>query len=137
MKIISLMLPKGSHMKKKNPEPAWPKLVQNQPKYCPKIAQKRQFQTLFCPFWRRIVHGRFRWVSMFFLDFSCRNRLVQVQKSMLKHRTHPGMTSHPTLKVDFSIQLRVKFQILINFLQQMLDSAQGIVTKSAGHDFQP
>ena len=33
------------------------------------------------------------------------------------------------------IQFLVKFQILINFLKQMLDSALDIVIKSAGYDF--
>ena len=33
------------------------------------------------------------------------------------------------------IQFLVKFQILINFLKQMLDSALDVVIKSAGYDF--
>ena len=48
---------------------------------------------------------------------------------MLKHRTHPKQYNPWHLKVDFSIQLIVKFQILINFLWQMLDFCLGCSNK--------
>ena len=55
--------------------------------------------------------------------------LIQVWKSMLMHRTHPKQYNPCHLKVDFSIQLLVKFQILINFLRQMLDFCLGCGNK--------
>ena len=45
--------------------------------------------------------GRFRSVSSDFLEFFCQNSLIQVWKSMLKHRTHPGLYKSSRLKVDF------------------------------------
>ena len=48
---------------------------------------------------------------------------------MLKHRTYPKQYNPCHLKVDFSIQLIVKFQILINFLWQMLDFCLGCSNK--------
>ena len=48
---------------------------------------------------------------------------------MLKHRTHPELYKSSRLKVDFCIQLLVKFQILIHFLRQMLDFCLGCGNK--------
>ena len=59
----------------------------------------------------------------------CQNRLIQVWKSMLKHRTHSWLYKSSRLKVDFCIQLLVKFQILIHFLWQMLDFCLGCSNK--------
>ena len=70
----------------------------------------------FSSIWRHVRRGRFRWVSIKFFNFFCQNRLIQVWKSMLKQKTHPEQYSSSHLKVDFCIQLLVKFQILINFL---------------------
>ena len=83
----------------------------------------------FLSIWSNAGHGRFRWVSSDFWEFFCQNRLIQVWKSMLKHRTHSWLYKSSRLKVDFSIQLLVKFQILINFLRQMLDFCLGCGNK--------
>ena len=83
----------------------------------------------FLSSWRHIRRGRSRWYSMTFGNFSCQNRLIQVSKSMLKHRTHSPAPKSYHLKVDFFIQLLVKFQILINFLRQMLDFCLGCGNK--------
>ena len=69
----------------------------------------------FSSIWRHFGRGRFRWYRVKFLYFFCQNRLRQVSKSMLKQKTHPEQYSTYHLKVEFSIQLLVKFQILINF----------------------
>ena len=66
---------------------------------------------------------------MKFGNFSCQNRLIQVSKSMLMHRTHSPVYKSYHLKVDFFIQLLVKFQILINFRWQMLDFCLGCGNK--------
>ena len=83
----------------------------------------------FLSSWRHIRRGRSRWYSMTFGNFSCQNRLIQVSKSMLKHRTHSPAPKSYHLKVDFFIQLLVKFQMLINFLRQMLDFCLGCGNK--------
>ena len=62
-------------------------------------------------------------------QFFWKNKLIQVWKSMLKYRTHPKQCLPYHLKVDFFIQLLVKFQILINFLRQMLDFCLGCGNK--------
>ena len=83
----------------------------------------------FLSIWSNAGHGRFRWVSSDFWEFFCQNRLIQVWKSMLKHRTHSWLYKSSRLKVDFCIQLLVKFQILIHFLWQMLDFCLGCSNK--------
>ena len=70
----------------------------------------------FSSIWRHVRRGRFRWVSIKFFNFFCQNRLIQVSKSMLKHKTHSPQNTTSRLKVDFCIQLLGKFQILIHFL---------------------
>ena len=116
MKIINPMLPTGSDMDKNSSQSL---LGQIQPKNSPKIAQKRQFQSHFCPFWSNVRRGRSRWQSTKFLNLFGQNRLIRVSKSMLKHRTHPTQYQSYHLKVDFCIHNLVKFQILINFPKEM------------------
>ena len=74
------------------------------------------FPSHFCQF--GVVKGAADlggWVRRFWFFF-CQNRLIQVSKSRLKHRTYLPHPKSSHLKVDFCIQLLVKFQILIHFL---------------------
>ena len=70
----------------------------------------------FFSIWSKKGCSRFRWDSTKILDFFCQNRLIQVSKSRLKHRIYLPHPKSSRLKVDFCIQLPVKFQILIHFL---------------------
>ena len=83
----------------------------------------------FLSIWSKKGRSRFRWVSTQILIFFCQNRLIQVSKSRLKHRTYLPHPKSSHLKVDFCIQLLVKFQILIHFLWQMLDFCLGCSNK--------
>ena len=124
------MLLIGSHMEKNDNQNLF---GQNQSKISPKIAQRlpkiANFRRIFFPFWRCEGRGRFRWYSIEFYNYSRQNRFIQVPESVLKHRTHPQLPMSYHLKVDFCIQLSVKFQILINFWQQMLDFCLGYSNK--------
>ena len=83
----------------------------------------------FLSIWSNKGRSRFRWERVKLVNFFSQNSLIQVWKSMLKHRTHPGLYKSSHLKVDFCIQLLVKFQILIHFLWQMLDFCLGCGNK--------